>query len=737
MLRRSKSTSVDLGVVLPKDLARLLDTVGGGAVADFRGRPTLPRLGPLLTAARKGGAARERLVALLAGAIPFGETTDGEVLAYFHGEDPAATAVIATVDPPQVVCRGAGELAVICMMHALNAEPPVPVPGIAEEGAVRLAIERGEARAALLLGADADVRATMRALAGRTLDVPPPETRADVRSSPLAFGALVESFFRGGDLAAHASSADALVRELALLLAKPEYARRAALAPKPRRASAANDALTTTRLIVDRIDALPPAAEAFGAVQEREETLLALAALGDRAVLPELRTRAIGGDPQALEMLGVLGDRELTLHATELLAAEGRRVPALDVALVRMLVAVGATEACPALRRLLETSPLTGWRQGLERGVVVRELVVALGELGDRSAAPLLVTILESKSQEYRAMLPLAAYSLGQLEHEPALAALERFVLSPKDAVACEAIWAIGAIGRAHAAARPRAAALLELLRGLEPGAEVTRLVALAKVGQEIKERDLRAAIDRALVEPGFRQDETSRRRAWAFRALEDLAAQPPPPRSRRSALVFDYEAMRYWVTRDDHRVRCAAERAFAAFRLPAPKARPYFAFALPDDVDALLEAVRDPLGIFKHNVATRLAALDDRRAVRALAEATARLFAAPATSTYEYDDAPPPLVAFVRALAKVNDQESNGVLLEGLRSQNHQVRAVVAENAPDDARFVPELMEMLGDPRSFLRSRAEKSLTTLGAIQPHVEPMTTELMAVPQRLQG
>ena len=194
---------------------------------------------------------------------------------------------------------------------------------------------------------------------------------------------------------------------------------------------------------------------------------------------------------------------------------------------------------------------------------------------------------------------------------------------------------------------------------------------------------------------------------------------------------------MRYWVTRDDHRVRTAAERAFAAWGLPVPKARPYFAFALPESADALLEAVRDPLGIFKHNVATRLAAMDDRRAVRAIAEATARLFAAPVTSTYEYDDAPPPLVAFVRALAKLNDQESNSVLLEGLRSANHQVRAVVAENAPDDERFVPELMQMLGDPRSFLRSRAEKSLTTLGAIQPHVEPMTTELVAVTQRLQG
>ena len=233
------------------------------------------------------------------------------------------------------------------------------------------------------------------------------------------------------------------------------------------------------------------------------------------------------------------------------------------------------------------------------------------------------------------------------------------------------------------------------------------------------KDADLRKAIDRALMEPGFRQDETSRRRMWAFRAFEDLATVVKRKQAGSpSGLTFDWEAARFWVTRDDHRVRRAAERAFAAWDIPVPKARPYFSFALPNDIAFLLEAVKDPLGIFKHNIAERIAtlAVGDKAAVRAIAEVTASLFSAPPTSTYEYDDAPPPLVAFVRALAKLNDEESNTVLLEGLRSPNHQVRAVVAENAPDDPRFVPELTEMLGDPRSSLRSRAEKSLTTLGA---------------------
>lgn len=716
VLRRPKSTGVDLGSVLPKDLARLLETMRGGTVADFSAKPQLPKLAALL---KKPDA---RLIALLAGAIPFGETSDGEVLAYFTGEDPASQGVIATVDPPQVVCRGAGELAVICTMHALNEEPPIPVPGIAEEGAVQAAIERAHLRLRLLQSQDSRA---LKALAKRPFDLPPPEM-GKTRTAPLAFGAVVEAYFREIPIEAHAASADRIVAELAAYVPslKRPRAKSTSAVPVP--------AMQATRAIVDRLDALPPVVEAFGAVQEREETLLALSELGDRQIIPELHTRALTSDPTAVEMLAAMGDREIALRAADRF---GTRVQ-YDVAVVRALATVEAREACPEMRRLLEMSPLTGWRAGLEKAVLVQELVRALGALGDTAAAPLLVTILESKSQEYRAVLPFAAYSLGQLRHEPALTALERLVLSPKDAGMGEAVWAIGEIGHAHTEARGRARALLDLLKGLEPGAEAIRMSALAKIGAGAKEKELRAAIDRALVEPGFRQDETSRRRAWAFRALEDLASVAKK-KGPASPLWFDFDAVRHWVTRDDHRVRRAAERAFAAWGISVPKARPYFAFALPEDVDGLLEALRDPMGLFKHNVARRLAALGDARAVRPLAEATARLFAAPPTSTYEYDDAPPPLVAFVRALAKLNDKTYNGVLLEGLRSANHQVRAVVAENAPEDERFVPELMAMLGDPRSFLRSRAEKSLTSLGALQPPVEPATTELMAVPQRLQG
>jgi hypothetical protein len=790
MRRQSKRAprrggGVDLGVTLPLDLRRFLSVLGDASIADFIARPLLPRLASLLASARRGGAALARLTVLLAGAVPFGETRSGEIAAYFLADAPAR-GVIAAIEPRRMavrlLCRGAAELAIECSARAMGEEPePRPPFNIAEEEGVRALMNRARALSLVLTGTDAQLRTAIRSLVVKPLDVPPPETslpgtrtsrKPRDRSTPLALGGMIEAFFReDGDvpnslLSTHASSGDAVVRDASELLLSAlgngkrsalatELGRRRDLALRARRRpakqaapSTSHETMATTRRIVARFDELPPNAESFGAVHEREETLLALSELGDRRIVSTLLARAITGDALAVDMLAAAGDRSLIPHLLELLGGGPSRVRLFEASVVRSLVALRAKEALPELRQLLEENPMTGWREGLERSVLVRELASALGELQDTESASRLQAILESTSQEYRTVLPVAAYALGRLRHVPALSPLERLLFSPKEPVTCEAVWAVGAIGQAHTHARERAAALLDRLTGLEPGAEVTRLAALAKIrfGKTApRTSELRGAIDRALWEPAFRQDETSRRRAWGLRALEELAVVDREERSARiepAGLFLGHEAIRHFLTRDDHRVRRAAETAFAAWELPVPKVRKYFAFALDDlersgGLDALLEAVRDPLGIFRHNVATRLAEMGNARSIRPVAEATARLFAEPPTSTYEYDDAPPHLVAFVRALAKLNRPEGNDVLIEGLRSENHQVRAVIAENAPDDERFVPELMAMLGDPRSFLRSRAEKSLTSLGALPPPIDPGTTEIAALARRVEG
>lgn len=663
--------------------------------------------------------------------------------------------------------------------RAADARKRVPTPGVAEHEAVRAAFERARAVFDLVCGDDGAVRSAAKKLALRPLDIPhahgaprlpePPPTRpsknvkraksgrrkggtTEDRTAPLALGSIVEAFFRHEErdveatLAAHASSTDPLVRDAVATLQdaigrgrtalardlqrRRAMARRAVRAEQKRPKADAASRMDVTHRILAHLDASQTRLDPIAANEEREENLLALAELGDPEIVPVLVARAVTGDKNAVDMLGAMGDRRAVPHLVALLDREPQGSRLFDVAVVRALAAIGDEQAGAALRDLLSKSPMPSWREGLALGALVREVVVALGTLRDEDARQPLLEVLEERGQEYRAIVPSAAWALGRLGYFPALGSLERLLCSPKDLVTPETIWAAGEIGAAHPTARTRALALLDNMPGLEPGAELVRHAALAKILQGRSDAaprgdDLRRALERALWEPAFRREETSRRRTWALQSLEELAALPTKrgdafSRERKHALFLGHEAIRYFVTRDDHRVRKAAESAFKALGVQVPQTRRYYSFVLDElerhgGLDALHDALRDPLGVFRHNVATRLSAIGHSSSVRPLAEATARLFAEPPTSTYEYDDAPSHLVAFVRALARLNQPEGNDVLIEGLRTGNHHVRAVVAENAPEDPRFVPELMAMLGDPRSFLRSRAERSLATLG----------------------
>src|SRR5262249_17481401 len=124
--RRSPARAVELGVVLPPDLARFLEIVDGVPIGDFIPRTRLPKLPALVTSARRGGAALARLSALLAGAVPIGENRLGEVIVYFVADAPAR-GLVASIDPHRtsmrLVCRGAAELAVLCSRVAAGEDP--------------------------------------------------------------------------------------------------------------------------------------------------------------------------------------------------------------------------------------------------------------------------------------------------------------------------------------------------------------------------------------------------------------------------------------------------------------------------------------------------------------------------------------------------------------------------------------------------------------------------------------
>ncbi len=732
----------------------------------------------LEAAARQTALGRARLCAYLAGALPFGLSRSGALWLYVLGEEmsPARGVIVrlepASVNAARVIFRGASTFAFACALDesrvsgddalddvAASLKEHLPAPTVAEQEGVRAAFERARMLLDLLEASDPLVRRSAKKLVSRPFEPPhPPSTDRSGRrpasskrdrTTPLALGPLVEAFFResnddlNGILAAQLTSQDALVRDAAVVFSEAtrtdtqprtklaqELLRRRGIAQRAAMGSTATLETSTgasealTQRLVEIVDASTLTTEPLATTEVREEALRALGELGSRSALPGLLTRASKGDLAAVDMLAAIGDPDAIAPLTDLLRREPQRYRLLEAGVVRALAGLDARCASATLRELLKDNPMPTWREGIERGVLVRELVAALGVLRDESAGPGLLEVLESTSQEYRAILPVAAWALGRIRYLPALTTLARILASHKDQATCEAVWAVGEIAGTHPCARAEAGEILDRLDDqsrLEPDAELVRLTALGKVrptpGRGPRPAELRHALDRAIREPAFRQEESSRRLTWALRSLEELASA----RSAASYATFlSHETVRFFVTRDDHRVRQAAIAAFTAWGVPVPATRRYYLPVIDDletrgGLDALHDALRDSLGIFRHNVATRLADRAHPSSVRPLAEATAKLFTEPPTSTYEYDDAPRHLVAFVRAVAKLNQRESNDVLIDGLRGGHHQVRAVVAENAPDDPRFVPELTLMLGDPRSFLRSRAERSLALLG----------------------
>ncbi|MBL9110336.1 MAG: hypothetical protein JNM74_13735 [Myxococcales bacterium] len=438
---------------------------------------------------------------------------------------------------------------------------------------------------------------------------------------------------------------------------------------------------------------------------EKDEALLALRQHGHPILVPLLVGRALREDLRAIEMLGALGSTRATRHLVGLLDRPPQRYRHLETSVVGALRALGAREVAPRLVELLAANPLRDWKEGLERGPLVRELVQTLGALEAPCAGPALHELVSSRSLEVRPLVPACAEALGRLEYAPAaerLRELTRLSATLRDGVPTELVWALGQLGFRSAEERR---ASLDLCGGIElvdRAAEVVRLAARRKLGDDIE--GFEDALERALWEPGFKRDETSRRRTWAFRSFAEVGG-----------VEFDRDAVRYFTTLDDHAVREAATSAFRAQGHRVPRVRAYYRFVLPDierrGLDALHQALHDPKGVFRYNVALRLSAIGHPSSVEPLVRSLRRIFDEPLSSTFEYDDAPHNLVWTCKALKRMQSARGNLALIEGLRSTDPHVRAVIADDPPEDARVVPELVRLLSDPRSFVRTRAERAL--------------------------
>lgn len=454
------------------------------------------------------------------------------------------------------------------------------------------------------------------------------------------------------------------------------------------------ESLAQTFAIVDSIDSDAHVHDNMVVTLEREESLLALSMLGSKRVVPLLLSRANKGDRKAVEMLGALGDPRSIPHLEALLRGPSDPYRRLEVAVVRALRRLRAVSTVPTLRRVFDENPLSDWRKGIERGELVRELILTLGELGDPSAEPTLLAAFTSPLKEYKELMPASARALGNLR---ALGSADRLVAHVQSLGAppsVEFVWALGRLASKHAGARAT-------LRGLvthEPGAEAVRLSAVGTPEQFAE------AFSRATREPAYRLVETLERRTWAWRAFGERGGVPLTDAEVQAA-----------VTTDEHEVRAAAINALERTKRALPDTRYYFrvvvdAIERKGGAAALAEAVVDPLGVFRYNAALRLSALGE--SMGHVAEAARALFATTPLSSFDYMDAPHDLEWFVRALARSSDPGARGALLEGLSSKNPQVRALVAEHASLDERTRLLFKPLLSDESALVRSRAEKALS-------------------------
>ncbi len=728
------------GEVAPHEMKRIVSLAHTWGLAAFRCRPEpVPAtLGPHLAAAARSDASRLGLVGLVAGAVPVGVRRDGTPwLWQFDGphrgavfglraKDHAIDALFASPAAFALWLGAQEEAASGGDARALIAVACELPPDLRERMEARVA--RAAALTLAVAGSDAEA-----ARAARRLKTKLAEGSADAAPlDALLYAWVTDDGARLTQLLVTLrGSKSALYRDAAATLralgepGRPKrsskwearlLARRGAVRSNGPASTRPTKDLARAREIVRWLDETSGALEPLDVPVAREEALLALGELASPQIFPELVARARDGDVRAVEMLAASRDQRAAVPVLlELLARPSGRYRWLEAAVVRALAVLDARRAAPALRELLVESPLRTWREGIERGPLVRELVAALGRMQDAKAGEIILPLLQSRSAEYKALAPTAAHALGRIGYAPALDTLTEGVTSTRDALSPELVWAYGHVALA-AGVGAQAARVLDAVTTLDPTIEVLRqgailLVAPEKRGPRRREA-FRLALERALWEPAFRQEDTSRRRAWAFRALVDAATAGAAPH-------IGAETVRYFVTLDDHRVRRAATHAFGACGLSVPKTRRYYSFVLADierrgGREALHAALRDPLGVFRYNIATYLGDLGDAASARAVAAAAAAAFSEPPTTAYEYDDAPRHLEAFASALAKLNTPEGNDVLIEALRSGNHQVRAVVAEHAPPDERIVPELLMMLEDPRSFLRSRAERALESM-----------------------
>lgn len=338
----------------------------------------------------------------------------------------------------------------------------------------------------------------------------------------------------------------------------------------------------------------------------------------------------------------------------------------------------------PALMRLLERMPAEGeFETALKYDDLIGKLAVILRQLGDPAGAPTLARFAASRSLRMRHARVESSYALARLApatgtEEILTGALELCTKINDSEENSRALVAYGLI----AAAQPIAlhGRLAQALRDTEPMAssyvevQLAKAVALRALGQEAASAEVATLLERALTEPGWKEEYTVRRRKWALEMFE--LAPVVPVELLASALALRDETLTDALVPvlRAHGVAAAPPRQLTVFAAAEASAAELVALLADEALAGRHFAARE---LARRGEASGRAALE-----QAAGAVAARAPQAPGADLSGADDRL--LTECVRALRRLPEAESTLALFAQLLSHpNRDIKGPVLRDPP------------------------------------------------------
>lgn len=426
--------------------------------------------------------------------------------------------------------------------------------------------------------------------------------------------------------------------------------------------------------------------------EELIEACECLSELGDKRLLPLLVGKLYQGGPEAYHSSRILlkWTNPQVAEAVFPLLHKENHYHVDQTRAVQILTAVGFPKAAPIIAHFLTHYRLD--KDFSESMMHVTFLGVCLAffkKWPDPAASQALQFILFQKHNRYICLRGIAAVALAKLQEVsilPKLLKQKIWVSTNEDA---DLIWALGELGKQ---AQPKEKKqICKFLQNISPQIEMhygIAQAALQKLGVETK--DLQNSIQRMLSMPKHGRDDTIHQRTWALRIIEESKDLP-------ISLAYPH------LYSESPMIRKQALSAVKARGAKIPPIHKYYRFVLDDlytqgGLEALHQALLDEQGLFRYNIAFKLADLQDPRSAEPLCIQIQKHLQHWESWTAD-KEGPSEFDWLVRALIRLGPLQeiSVKIILTCLTHENKNVKdPILREKLPSDERLIPGMLQVV-----------------------------------------